>query len=42
MTSKAGVEQELLSLAWFRKFEEEDAAGEIIDVGNAECGKRVR
>ena len=41
MTAEAGVEQELLSLAWFGEFEEEYAAGEIVDIGDTECRERI-
>ena len=36
MAAEAGVYQELFSFAWFGEFEEEDAAGEVIDVGDTE------
>jgi hypothetical protein len=34
--AEAGVDDELLAVLWFGEFEEEDARGEIVDVGETQ------
>lgn len=36
MTAKPGIDEELLTFPRFSEFKEEDARGEIVDVGDAE------
>lgn len=39
MATKASVNKKLFSVTGFRKLEEEDSGGEIVDVGDAKADK---
>lgn len=42
MTSKASIDDKLVSLVWFGKLEEEDSRGKIIDICKTQVGQGDR